>query len=193
VLIVVRHGQTASNAARLLLGRMDPPLTELGLRQAEGLSQAEGVASSARVVTSPLRRCRDTAALLGPPVDVDERWVEMDYGPYDGMPLDEVPAEIWAAWRHDPSWAPPGGESLRAVGERVRAACGELAAEAARHDIVVVSHVSPIKAAVAWALGVGDDVVWRMFVDVASLCRMSTGPAAPSLRSFNEIHHRPSH
>ena len=54
--------------------------------------------------------------------------------------------------------------------------------------MVVVSHVSPIKAAIAWALGVGDEVAWRLFVQVASVARIGVGPGGPSLHSFNEPH-----
>jgi broad specificity phosphatase PhoE len=187
MLILLRHGQTAANAARLLLGRADPPLTELGRRQAQALAAVEGVAGARRVVTSPLLRTAETAALLGPPVTVDDRWIEIDYGRYDGTPLVEVPPEVWTSWRADPTWSPEGGESLAAVGARVRAACEELSAEAAVADIVVVSHVSPIKAAVAWALGIGDEAVWRMFLDVASVSRIGIGPEASTLRSFNEV------
>jgi alpha-ribazole phosphatase len=186
MLILLRHGQTDANAARLLLGRADPPLNELGRGQAQALAAVERVAGARRVVTSPLLRTAQTAALLGPPVVVDDRWIEIDYGRYDGTPLVDVPAELWTCWRADPAWAPEGGESLAAVGRRVRGACDELMAEAASADIVVVSHVSPIKAAVAWALGAADESVWHMFLDVASVCRIGIGSEGPSLRSFNE-------
>jgi len=187
VLILVRHGQTAANASGLLLGAgSDPPLTELGQRQASALARAGGVGAAARVVCSPLRRARETAAALGPPVVVDERWIEIGYGVYEGVPLAGVPDEVWTTWRADPTWAPPGGESLSAVGARVRAACEDLSAEASLADVVVVSHVSPIKAAVAWALGVGDEVSWRMFLEVAALCRVRVGPRGPSLASYGE-------
>ena len=53
--------------------------------------------------------------------------------------------------------------------------------------MVVVSHVSPIKAAIAWALGVGDEVGWRLFVRVASITRIAIGPGGPTLHSFNEV------
>jgi broad specificity phosphatase PhoE len=201
MLILLRHGQTAANAAGLLLGREDPPLTELGRRQARALAQLPGVAGARRVVTSPLRRSMETAEQLvaarvgggraATQVDLDDRWIEVNYGMYESMPLSQVPSSLWATWRSDPSWAPEGGESLTEVGLRVRSACEDLAAEATDGDVVVVSHVSPIKAAVAWALGVGDQVVWRMFLDVAAACRISIGPLGPTLRSFNETHHRP--
>ena len=58
------------------------------------------------------------------PVDVDERWIELDYGELDGVPLAEVPPATWAAWRADLAWAPEGGESLAALGVRVRGVRG---------------------------------------------------------------------
>ncbi len=184
MLILVRHGETAANVAQLLLGRSDPPLTAQGRRQAELL--ARHLPRPARVVSSPLARARETAGAFGPPVEVDDRWVEMDYGGLDGRPAASVPDDVWQRWRADLHFVPAGGESLAAVGSRVREACGDLAAEAGSSDIVVVSHVSPIKAAVAWALGVGDEVAWRMFLRDAGVCRIATGPPAPTLLSFSE-------
>ena len=189
MLILVRHGQTQNNAEGRLLGRADPPLTELGRRQADTLAAAVGAVD--RVVSSPLARARETAAVFGAPVDLDERWIELDYGDYDGRPLAEVPAELWATWRTDPSFTPPGGESLAEVGTRVRTACEDLVDEVADRHVVVVSHVSPIKAAVAWALGVGDEVAWRLFLDVASVSRVAIGPAGPVLRTYNDTTHLP--
>jgi broad specificity phosphatase PhoE len=72
----------------------------------------------------------------------------------------------------------------------VRAACADVAADAVRRDVVVVTHVSPIKAAVAWALGVGDDVAWRMWVATASVTRIGVADdGTPSLRGFNDLSH----
>jgi len=186
VLIVVRHGQTSANAAGLLSGRADTSLTELGRRQAASLADAIG--RPFRLISSPLRRARDTAAAFGCPVEVDERWVELDYGGLDGRAPGAVPAEVWNEWRADPHFVPAGGESLASLGERVRDACRELTAQAADSDVVVVTHVSPIKAAIAWALGVGDEIAWRLFVKEASVCRIRTSSLTPSLLGFNEVH-----
>jgi broad specificity phosphatase PhoE len=188
VLIVVRHGRTEENASGLLLGRrVDPGLDPLGVRQAEALATV--VSRAHRVVCSPLRRTRETAAALGLPVTIDERWVEIDYGTLDGTPLAEVPAATWAEWRGDIAFVPGGGESLAQVGERVRAACDDLLEEAKTHDVVVVSHVSPIKAAAAWALGAVDEVVWRMYCAPASITEIGTAGPTPSLHSFNVTTH----
>ena len=120
---------------------------------------------------------------------VDERWIELDYGELDGVALAEVPTAVWSSWRADPDFRPPGGESLVELGRRVRAACGALADEAASGHVVVVSHVSPIKAAVAWALGLGDEVGWRMYVTPASVTRIEVTSRGPSLHGFNDRAH----
>ena len=189
MLVLVRHGQSELNAAGRLAGRLDTPLTELGVAQAKAMAASlADLGEPAAVISSPLQRARDTAAAIGLPVVVDQRWVELDYGPYDGWLLGDVPAEMWARWRSDASYAPPGGESLAALGRRVREACEELLGDPDRL-IVVVSHVSPIKAAVAWALGVGDEVAWRMFLAPASITMIGHGAAGPSLYAFNVTAH----
>jgi broad specificity phosphatase PhoE len=101
----------------------------------------------------------------------------------------DVAPATWAAWQADLDWAPPGGESHRQLGARVRSACEDLLDEAAIRDIVVVTHVSPVKAAMAWALGVGDEVAWRCFVATAAVMSIGTGRSGPSLRSFNDTGH----
>jgi broad specificity phosphatase PhoE len=188
VLIVVRHGRTEANASGLLLGRrLDPGLDELGHRQAVELARV--LPADARIVSSPLRRTRETAEALGREVEVDDRWVELDYGELDGTPLRDVPRDVWAGWQADPSWAPPGGESLTELGVRIRAACDDLADECAERDVVVVTHVSPVKAAVAWSLDVGDHISFRTFVSPASITTISTALGRPSLHSFNGCTH----
>jgi broad specificity phosphatase PhoE len=224
VIILVRHGRTEANAGGLLLGRLDPPLDELGTRQAAAVGAAlaprlAGSGAPVRIISSPLARTRATAAAIAaslttsqpagdpvitpavgrvvdpvvePAVEVDERWIELDYGEYDGMPLGEVPASVWSSWRADPGYAPPGGESLLDLAARVRSSLGELVDEARERDIVVVSHVSPIKAAVAWTLGVGEEVTWRMFLAPASITQVAIGPVGPSLHGFNAVGHLPN-
>ena len=184
MLILARHGQTDANGRGLLLGRAESPLTEVGRAQADALARA--LTTARRVISSPLSRALDTAAAFDRPVEVDARWIELDYGAYDLRSWQAVPAEVWTRWRDEPSFTPPGGESLVELGRRVREACESLAAEAAEADVVVVTHVSPIKAAVAWALGAGDDLGWRLRVDVASITRVSTSGDRPVLHAFNE-------
>jgi broad specificity phosphatase PhoE len=190
VLILVRHGRTEANASGLLLGRLDPVLDDVGVRQAGALARAVG--SVDRIITSPLTRTRQTAAELGGEVEIDDRWIELDYGELDGTPTRDVPAEVWARWRTDPNFAPPGGESFRQLGERVEAACRDLAEEAVDRDVAVVTHVSPIKAAVAWSLGAGEELAWRLYVAPASISRVALTGHGAVLHSFNEVAHLPA-
>jgi broad specificity phosphatase PhoE len=187
VLIIVRHGRTEANARGLLLGRADPPLDDTGRAQAQDLAAA--LPPPARVVSSPLARCRQTAEAFGGSVEVDDRWIELDYGDWDGRPVADVPAEVWLRWRADTDFAPPGGESLADLGRRVRSAADDLVAPAAGDDVVVVTHVSPVKAVLAWALGVDDEVGWRTFVSPATITRIAVGERGPVLTSFNETAH----
>lgn len=189
MIYLVRHGQTQANASGRLQGRADLPLTELGREQAAAVAAV--LPSEATIHSSPLTRARQTAEILarGREVRVDDRWIEVDYGDYDGMAVGSVPAEEWAKWRSDPHFRPPGGESLAQCGARVRAACADLSAAGQTGDVVVVSHVSPIKAAVVWALGVGDEASWHMYLGLASICRVSITARGSSLYSFNESSH----
>jgi alpha-ribazole phosphatase len=193
VLILVRHGESVANAQGLLLGRTDAALTENGRAQAAAAA-ALVVDPVVELRTSPLGRARDTAALLGlgRPVEVDPRWVEIDYGAFECQPLGDVPADVWQRWREDRHFRPEGGETLAEVDARVVAACEELfAADGAgarqrAGDVVVVSHVTPIKAAVAWALGTFD-LYWRLHLRTASVTRIGWSRDAPILHSFNEV------
>jgi broad specificity phosphatase PhoE len=189
VLIVVRHGQTHANASGLLLGRADPALDATGRGQASAVAAALApLPRTTRIISSPLRRARETAALIARegPVEIDDRWIELDYGAFEGKPILEVPGETWALWRLDPHFAPGGGESLFLLGERVTAACEDLLPDAEARDVIVVTHVSPVKASVAWALGVGDEIAWRSFVAPGSITRIGVRQGVPVLLSFNE-------
>ncbi len=185
--MLVRHGRTDVNARGLLQGRLDPPLDEVGYVQAAEVAKSIGRAD--RVISSPLLRARETAEAFGAPVEIDERWIELDYGELDGLPVASVGMEVWQLWRADLGYTPAGGESIQAMAQRVLAACLDLADEAIERDIVVVSHVSPIKAAVTWALGVGTEAGWRTHLDAASITRVICRPDGPLLRTFNETAH----
>lgn len=187
MLIVVRHGRTATNARGALLGRSDPSLDELGETQAAAVRRALGPVD--RIVSSPLLRCRQTAAAIGGAVEIDDRLIELDYGEWDGLPIADLPSRVWADWRNDPDLRPPGGETLTELGSRVGTALEDLRADAQHRDVVVVTHVSPIKATLAWTLGVGIEVSWRAFVAPASITRIAVGEHGPSLHSFNEVAH----
>ncbi|MCU1387262.1 MAG: phosphoglycerate mutase family protein [Ilumatobacteraceae bacterium] len=188
MLILVRHGRTGGNAAGQLQGRIDNPLDEVGRRQAEQVAAAIGHVD--HVISSPLLRARQTAAMFDGALTIDDRWIELDYGELDGQPLADVPREVWATWRTDPHFAPAGGETMHALDARVRSAATEALEMARTGTVVVVSHVSPIKAAIAWALGGDVSMSWRCHLDQASVSRITPGPSGPVLKTFNETLYR---
>jgi broad specificity phosphatase PhoE len=191
MIFFVRHGQTAGNRDGRLQGHVDTQLTDLGHEQARRLAEGLRSVPVARVVASPLRRAAETAAEIGElhglEVAVDDRLVELHYGEWDQRRFQEISAQEWSAWRADPKFAPPGGESLVDVTARVADFCDELVAD---EIVVAVSHVSPIKAAMCLALGVDERASWRMHLDLASITRVGRrGDGALYLASFNETAH----
>lgn len=186
-LYVCRHGRTEANASGLLLGRADPVLDGTGVKQAEAIATA--IQDAAVVVSSPLQRCRQTAERFGLPVEIDDRFIELDYGDFDLKPLSEVSADTWARWRSDADFRPPGGETFNELAVRVNQGLDELAERAVDQNVVVVSHVSPIKASLAWALGASIEVSWRCFVAQAAITEIGINRGVPSLRLFNGVDH----
>jgi broad specificity phosphatase PhoE len=189
VIVFARHGQTAPNRDGLVLGRADPDLTEEGHRQAELLAAALATEPVKAIVTSPLVRARQTADAIatacGVPVRVDDRLMEIDWGAWEGRPAGSLAVADVDRWRADDGTAPEG-ESLESLSRRVEMFCEERMEDGL---VVAVSHVSPIKAATAWALGVDGAVAWRMFLGLASITRVGRGRTSPLLLSFNETGH----
>jgi len=148
----LRHGATAWNAAGRMQGRADPPLSPNGRAALQGMRLPAALAL-ARWVSSPARRARETADLLGADaVEVADALVEMDWGAWEG--------ETLATLRRDPDFAeneargldfqPPGGESPRAVLRRVAAWTATLTGD---RPVVAVTHKGVIRAVLCLATG----------------------------------------
>jgi probable phosphoglycerate mutase len=179
-LLLLRHGQTALSVHRRYSGRGDPELTELGRAQAKaaaaGLGSVEGVDEVSVVLSSPLRRARQTAAeaaaALGVGVREHPGLIETDFGEWEGLTFAEARErypELHGRWLGDDTVAPPGGESFAEVGHRVAELRDELLGEHPGRTVLLVSHVTPIKLLLRLALDVGPSVLYRMHLDLASL------------------------
>ena len=124
LLALLRHGDTAWSAEGRIQGRSDQPLSEEG-RAGLGRLRIPEACRGMRIVTSPLRRCVETAALLGAPDARQEpRIAEMSWGKWEGRRLNELRAELGDAMRENEArgldFRPEGGESPREVLTRVR-------------------------------------------------------------------------
>ena len=157
VLYLVRHGESAGNVNLGLRRSDDPPLTERGRAQAARAAAALAELRLEDVCSSPLRRARETAAVIaaasGLAPRVVEGFAEVDMGALSDSEAPEDRAErqaIFSAWlAGDRARAFPGGEDFSAVVSRVREGLRMLAAASPGRRIVLVTHRMPIAAAAA--------------------------------------------
>lgn len=162
-LILLRHGQTLHNATRRMQGQLDTELSEAGWEGARRVAEELANAPITRIVSSDLSRAADTAGVvaqrLGLSVHTDRRLRETHLGQWQGLGVDDVDTR-WpgarARWRHDASWAPPGGESRLDVARRARPVIDELMDTYDEWDgaaVLVVAHGGTISALTGALLG----------------------------------------
>jgi probable phosphoglycerate mutase len=150
-IVLVRHGQSTWNAEGRLQGQADPPLSKLGRREAVALRGRLTGFPADRVLTSDLRRTRETAAALGHPEAAPEPvWREIDVGEWAGRLLADLPAGPEPSWRGG-DLVPPGGERWEELAARVADALEALTA--AGGDWLVVTHGGVVRAAVSFVTG----------------------------------------
>jgi ribonuclease H / adenosylcobalamin/alpha-ribazole phosphatase len=196
--LLLRHGQTALSTERRFAGRGDIPLTEVGLRQAAAAAGRLAARGGVDViVTSPLQRARRTAEAVaeatGAPLQVEDDLVEADFGKWEGLTFAEASArwpEEVSAWLSSADIAPPGGESFAAAARRVSAALDRLLAAQEFRTLLLVSHVTPIKTLACRAMLAPLAALFRIHLDVASLCEIDWYPDGPAVvRSLNDTAH----
>lgn len=155
-LILLRHGQTEYNATRRMQGHLDTQLSDLGFAQAESAADFLSTLNISRIISSDLNRAYDTARVvggrLGVEVKKDPRLRETHLGEWQARSHNEVDTMYpgkRAIWRHDPTWAPPGGESRIDVATRARVVVEELMQEFSGWDdgtVLLVAHGGTISA-----------------------------------------------
>lgn len=154
-LLLIRHGKTIWNEEGRIQGRADPPLSDRGRAEVERW-HLPAAASGAAWFSSPLLRARQTAAILhGDAVISDPRLAEADWGEWEGRRLDDLRRQGGDAMAANENrgldFQPPGGESPRAVQERVKPLLSELAAQ--QQSVVAITHKGVIRAVYALASG----------------------------------------
>lgn len=162
-LVLIRHGQTDYNATRRMQGQLDTDLSELGREQARLAGEQLGDLGITRILSSDLSRAFDTATIigeqLGVDVEKDSRLRETHLGGWQGKSSAEVDQELPGArakWRHDATWAPPGGESRLDVADRARPVIDELMDDYDEWDgntVLIVAHGGTISALTSNLLG----------------------------------------
>ena len=155
MLYIIRHGKTDMNSKMLMQGRSDNPLNETGIAQAEeaaGRFADMGVQID-RVYSSPLIRAVQTAERIAPDAEliIDERLIEMDYGPYEGMDLRNPAPEVMDFFMDFVNVpAPEGMEPLPDIVERLGRFLEDIACEAEGRNILISTHAIAMKGALEY-------------------------------------------
>ncbi|WP_316743097.1 bifunctional RNase H/acid phosphatase [Streptomyces sp. MK7] len=200
-LVLLRHGETPLTPQKRFSGSggTDPSLSAVGREQAEKAAVALARRGTIQaVVSSPLARTRETAAVvaarLGLDVTVDEGLRETDFGAWEGLTFAEVreryPDDL-DAWLASADAAPTGGgESFAATATRIAATRDKLVAAHAGRTVLLVTHVTPIKTFVRLALGAPPESLFRMELSAASLSAVAYyADGNASVRLLNDTSH----
>ncbi|MFI9588370.1 bifunctional RNase H/acid phosphatase [Streptomyces sp. NPDC052236] len=198
--VLLRHGETPLTPEKRFSGSggSDPSLSAVGLRQAEAVASALAARGTIEeIVSSPLKRCRETAEAvavrLNLGVRIEEGLRETDFGAWEGLTYAEVReryGDDLTAWLASPKVAPPGGESFATVTRRVSATRDKLLATYAGRTVLLVTHVTPVKTLVRLALGAPPESLFRMELSAASLSAVAYyADGNASVRLLNDTSH----
>jgi broad specificity phosphatase PhoE len=177
-LLLVRHGVTDWNREGRWQGRLDPPLSDSGRREAGLVAEriaADADLRPARILSSTLARATETAGIIGRAVGVDvepeARLVEIGAGEWEGRTHAELEAadgERYRMWRTTPGYGPPGGEPLADASDRVRTLLVDVDASTAS-PVLLVSHGGILRYLARWLLDLVPERAEALDIDNASL------------------------
>ncbi len=190
--LLIRHGHTDTAGKRLTGWARGIHLNTHGRAQAEGLvGRLEGIPVEA-IYSSPLERCRETAAPLararGLAVRVRRSLLEVDYGEWTGRSLSQLRrTKLWRVVQQAPSAVRfPDGETLLGVQDRAVAEIDRIAQEHPKSTVAVVTHADVIRLALAHYAGMHLDQLQRLVVDPASVSIVAVGGGLPRLVKVND-------
>lgn len=192
LLLLVRHGHTDAAGKRLTGWAPGVHLNERGREEADGLvARLEDVPIDA-IYSSPLERCRETAAPLAHArrlsVHIRRGLIETGYGDWTGRTISQLRrTKLWSTVERTPSAVRfPGGESLLEVQARAVEEVSRIAADHPTGTVVVVSHADPIRLFIAHVGGAHVDHLHRLVVDTASVTAVSLDHGTPRLLKVND-------
>ena len=178
MIYIIRHGLTELNKRHVLQGRSDHPLNGQGIAQAKETAsrlRERGIIFD-RVFSSPLVRAVQTARIVAPGVsmETDDRLIEMDYGPYEGMDLNTPAPEVIAFFGdfiHNP--APRGMEPLADVVARTGAFMEEI--KACRGNVLVSTHAIAMKGILEYLTPDSNGGYWSKYIGNCAVYTVACG------------------
>jgi len=194
--LLIRHGRTSANAGGVLAGwTPGVDLDETGREQAAALGRRLAEVPLAKVISSPLERTVQTAAIMletrQVEIELDDRLGECRYGDWTGGSLKtRAKQPLWKTVQAHPSavvFPGPDGESMAGMQHRAVTAVREWNAAVGDTGIyAVVSHGDVIKAILADALGLHLDQFQRIRVDPCSVSVVDYTPLRPFVERMND-------
>ncbi len=187
---LLRHG--VCNDGQIYRGRTDSPLSRLGHEQMHGITADQQWQA---IITSPLQRCSQFAMALAEqqqiPLVVNEDLLELDFGEWEGLALDEVwsahQQQVMAFWNDPVKHPPPKGESLSAMQTRVLNVLAQIHTVHRGERVLVVTHGGVIRLLMGYLLQMPIRAVRQLSVDYGSLSRFEIYPEIDSDGFSSEV------
>lgn len=166
-LYLLRHGQTNWNVRRALQGRLDTPLNNTGIEQAQALAKRCKALRFDAVYTSPLQRARTTAHIVSGFEDAamfkDDRLIEIAFGVWEGRVMSDIGDAFTPFFEAPDQYKPPeGGESFAVLCARTGRFLDDMKTRASGKRVLVVSHGAAIASMLMQVRGVPLAEAWAV-------------------------------
>lgn len=193
--IMMRHGQAENNVNKILVGRhVEAHLTEFGKRQVADTAMYLKEIPITRILVSPVIRTIETAKIvceiLGSSYEIDERLYEIELGKLVGMNYEEIVQKYGNLFLkfysgNDPTLLSYGVESFTSVKNRINNLLEELGHKCEDENILLITHLDPIKAAISTLLDLNPKSLYRWHIRNASLTILRQESQIYSLSAVN--------
>lgn len=192
---MMRHGQAENNVNKILVGRhVEAHLTEYGKRQVADTAMYLKEIPITRILVSPVIRTIETAKIvcdiLGSSYEIDERLYEIELGKLVGMNYEEIVQKYGNLFLkfysgNDPTLLSYGVESFTSVKNRINNLLEELGHKCEDENILLITHLDPIKAAISTLLDLNPKSLYRWHIRNASLTILRQESQIYSLSGVN--------
>jgi probable phosphoglycerate mutase len=175
----MRHGQADNNVNRILVGRhLESHLTEQGRLQVRETAQLLKNMSISKIYSSPVTRALETTHIVGEELgldyEIDDRLYEIDLGKLAGTNYDEILNKYGNLFLSfymgdDSVLTDHGVESFISVKSRIKDLLDQIMARYSNHNVLLVTHLDPIKAAISYILDLKPESLFKWHMRNAAL------------------------
>lgn len=195
-LLLIRHGATAWNDEKRVIGSTNLPLSDNGKHQAFQLSQRLRDEEIGRIISSNMQRAIETAHIIagecGLRVEIDSRIREADFGMWEGLTVGEIQekyAESFQRWQSDPASSPPGGENPKGLKKRIDSFLSELKENHPGEIVTIVSHGVALQTLITSLLEIPYKNDWYFYMYNGSLSEVEITSERAVLVYLNDTKH----